>query len=143
MKITLADYFMGRRELYPLALGPDIEREATRTVELANQLLDQAAACGVVLAQRSPASKTLVASGWRPPAYNATVAGAAPNSKHMTGCAIDIYDPDGELDDWLMGDEGQAALGALGLWMEHPSATKGWSHLQTLPPKSRKRVFYP
>jgi hypothetical protein len=61
----------------------------------------------------------------------------------MTGQAIDIYDPDGDLDDWLMTIEGLAALEALGLWIEHPSATKSWSHLQTIPPKSRRRVFYP
>ncbi|MCV2365524.1 hypothetical protein LNV23_18910 [Paucibacter sp. DJ1R-11] len=143
MKISIEDYFMDHRERYPLALGPDIEREAARTVGLANQLLDQAATFGVVLHQLHPEHKSLVSSGWRPPAYNATVPRAAPNSKHMTGCAIDLYDPDGELDDWLVGGEGQAALVALGLWMEHPSATKGWAHLQTLPPKSRKRVFYP
>lgn len=140
--ISLADYFMGRREAYPLAMSPGIEREALRTVELANKLLAQAATYGVSLPP-SPFTKSAVASGWRPPQYNATVANAAPNSKHMTGQAIDIYDPDGDLDDWLMTGEGQAALTALGLWMEHPSATKSWAHLQTIPPRSGRRVFYP
>lgn len=140
--ILLADYFMGRREQYPLAMSPEIERQALLTCELASKLLEQARTYGVSL-DVNPKTRSLVASGWRPPAYNATVAGAAPNSKHMTGQAIDIYDPDGDLDDWLMTGEGQAALMALGLWMEHPSATKSWSHLQTIPPRSSKRVFYP
>jgi hypothetical protein len=140
--ITIADYYMGWRELYPLAISPEIERNVLMTVELANKLLMQASTYGVVMEQ-NPATKSLVSSGWRPPAYNATVSGAAPNSRHMTGQAIDLYDPDGDLDYWLMTGEGQAAITALGLWIEHPSATKSWSHLQTLPPRSGKRVFYP
>jgi len=140
--ITLADYFMGRREMHALALTPEIERNAMRTAELASQLLSQAATYGVSVPLHA-ANKSPVSSGWRPPAVNAATAGAAVNSKHMTGQAIDLYDPDGDLDDWLMTGEGQAALTALGLWMEHPSATKGWCHLQTLPPRSGRRVFYP
>ncbi len=140
--ISIADYFMGRREQYPLAMSPEIERQALLTCELASKLLTQARTYGVTL-DVSPRTKTLVASGWRPPEFNSKVPGAAPNSKHMTGQAIDIYDPDGDLDDWLMTGAGQAALTALGLWMEHPSATKSWSHLQTIPPRSMRRVFYP
>lgn len=140
--ITLADYFMGRREEHPLALSPEIERNAFLTVGLANKLLTQAASYGVTV-DLHPVNKSPVSSGWRPPAVNANTPNAAPNSKHMTGQAIDIYDPDGDLDEWLMSGEGQSALAALGLWMEHPSATKGWSHLQTIPPRSGRRVFYP
>lgn len=140
--ITITDYFMGRREKFPTALSPAIEREAYRTVELANKLLAQAATFGVSV-DLHPVNKSPVSSGWRPPAVNSTTAGAAVNSKHMTGQAIDIYDPDGDLDDWLMSGEGQAAMTALGLWHEHPSATKGWAHLQTIPPRSGRRTFYP
>lgn len=140
--IRISDYFMGRREQYPLALSPGIEREAARTVELVDKLLAQALSYGVTL-ERSPRTGTLVSSGWRPPALNEATPGAAARSKHMSGQAIDLYDPDGDLDDWLMTGEGQAALQALGLWMEHPAATKGWAHLQTVPPRSGRRVFYP
>lgn len=140
--ITLADYFMGRREQYPQALTQEIERNARLTVELVGKLLTQARSYGVTL-DLSPKTGSLVASGWRPPAVNSATANAAPNSKHMTGQACDIYDPDGDLDDWLMTGEGQAALTALGLWMEHPSATKSWAHLQTVPPRSGRRVFHP
>lgn len=140
--ITLADYFMGRRERYPLAMSPAIEREAYRTVDLANKLLAQAQTYGVSV-DMHPANKSPVSSGWRPPEVNAATPNAAPRSKHMTGQAIDIYDPDGDLDDWLMTGEGQAAMAALGLWHEHPSATKGWAHIQTVPPNSRRRTFWP
>lgn len=140
--ITVEDYFMGRRELYPAAVNSDIERNAARMVDLANKLLAQAATFGVRLPYH-PVNKSPVSSGWRPPAVNSSTPNAAPNSKHMTGQAIDLYDPDGELDDWLMTGEGQSAIDAIGLWMEHPSATKSWSHLQSQPPRSGRRVFYP
>ncbi|WP_343625355.1 hypothetical protein [Roseateles puraquae] len=140
--ITISDYFMGRRERYPLALSPSIEREAFRTVDLANKLLVQAQTYGVSV-DIHPVNKSHVSSGWRPPEVNAATPNAAARSKHMTGQAIDIYDPDGDLDDWLMTGEGQAAMVALGLWHEHPSATKGWAHVQTVPPNSGRRTFYP
>ena len=140
--ITLADYFMARREKYPAALTPDIEREAMRTVDLANKLLAQAKTYGVTV-DLHPVNASPVSSGWRPPEVNAATPNAALRSKHMTGQAIDIFDPDGDLDDWLMTGEGQAALTALGLWHELPSATKGWAHLQTIPPRSGRRTFYP
>lgn len=140
--ITIADYFMGRREKYPLALTPDIEREALRTVDLANKLLTQAQTYGVTV-DIHPVNKSPVSSGWRPPEVNAATPNAAAKSKHMTGQAIDIYDPDGDLDEWLMTGEGQAALVALGLWHEHPAATRGWAHVQTIPPRSGRRTFFP
>ncbi|KQY83643.1 D-Ala-D-Ala carboxypeptidase family metallohydrolase [Pelomonas sp. Root1444] len=140
--ITVNDYFMGRREQHPLALTPDIERRAERTVSVVNALLAKAMADGIHPV-RNPNTGSAVSSGWRPPAINAATSGAAVNSRHMTGEAVDLYDPDGDIDDWLLSPNGQAALASVGLWMEHPSATKGWAHLQTVPPRSRNRVFYP
>lgn len=140
--ITLAEYWMGRDETYPLAMTSAIDKAARTTVDLANKLLELAASCDVQL-MRNARTGTLVRSGWRPPSVNAVTPNAAPNSKHMTGQAIDIEDPDGDLDEWLMTKDGQDTLAKLGLWLEHPSATKGWSHLQTIPPNSGNRVFYP
>lgn len=140
--ITLTDFLMGRREQYPLSYSPDIEREALRTIALVSQLLTEAQAAGVTL-ERNPRTGSLVSSGWRPPAVNASTPNAAVRSLHMTGRALDVYDPDGDLDEWLMTDAGQAALKRIGLWLEHPAATKGWSHLQTVAPRSGNRVFYP
>jgi|SRR6185369_8992351 len=129
--ITLTDYWMGRDKEFPLAMTPQIEHNAEITVQLANALL----------ARFGQGRK--VNSGWRPPQVNAAIPTAAVNSKHMSAQAIDLADPDGDLDDWLMSVPGQLALEDIGLWMEHPSATKGWAHVQTVPPKSGRRVFYP
>ncbi len=140
--ITLAQYWMGRDVAYPLAMTPAIAAAARTTVDLANKLLATTESFGVHL-MRNSQTGSLVSSGWRPPQINASTPNAAPNSKHMTGQAVDVYDPDGDLDEWLMGPDGQKALIALGLWLEHPSATKGWSHVQTIPPRSLNRVFFP
>ena len=129
--ISLHDYWMGRDEEYPLAMTPQIEKNASLTVQLANALL----------AKFGQGRK--VNSGWRPPQVNGKTPNAAPNSKHMTGQAIDLADPEGDLDDWLMSPDGQAALIEIGLWHEHPAATKSWAHVQTVPPRSGRRTFYP
>lgn len=129
--ITLTDYYMGRDTAYPMAMTPQIEKNAELTVQLANALL-------VRFGQGRK-----VNSGWRPPQVNERTPGAAVMSKHMTGQAIDLADPEGDLDEWLMSAEGQAVLEELGLWMEHPACTKSWTHVQTVPPKSGRRVFYP
>lgn len=65
----------------------------------------------------------------------------APHSAHKEGLAVDRYDPDGAIDDWLMAR--QHSLKEHGLFMEHPSATPGWCHLQLRAPASGNRVFYP
>jgi hypothetical protein len=142
MRITINDYWMGRDAMYPAELTPEIMRNAGLTVAKANSLLAVLEAEGVGL-EEHPRTKSLVSSGWRSPQINGQVKGAAPKSKHMTGQAIDIYDPEGEIDDYLMTDAGQRMLVSLALWMEHPSATKGWTHIQTVAPRSERRVFYP
>jgi hypothetical protein len=80
-------------------------------------------------------------SGWRSANYNAMVPGAAVNSKHITGQAIDLSDPEGELDEFLYKNQGFLVENSL--WLEHPAATKGWTHLQSIPPRSGNRVFFP
>lgn len=140
--ITLKDYWMGRDAQYPRALSPEIRTEAERTVELVNKLLRGLTSAGVETL-RSPRTGSVLSSGWRPPEVNEAIAGAAPRSHHIWGRAADLYDPEGEIDDYLMTAEGQELLKTLGLWMEHPAATKGWCHVQTRPPRSGRRVFYP
>lgn len=134
------DYFMGRDKAYPDDLTPEIDANADITIERANRLLTDAQADGVVL-EKSPKTSSIVTSGWRPPAVNRNVPGAAPRSKHMTGQAVDIFDPEGDLDNWAMNH--LERLEAVGLWLEHPSATKNWCHLQTVAPRSGVRVFFP
>ena len=87
---------------------------------------------------RCPVRDPGLRSGWRPPAYNASVPGAAPNSGHITGHSIDLDDNDCVLDNWLT-DE---LLAEFGLYREHPSQTQTWVHLQSYPPKSGKRTFF-
>ena len=121
--ITLEDYAMGRPIPSPL------DQFALLTVERANRLLSEFG------------EDRRVTSGYRTPAINAATPGAAKRSKHMTCQAIDLEDHDGDLDEWCIDNPG--VLERLGLWQEHPAATKGWCHLQTVPPMSGRRVFYP
>jgi hypothetical protein len=138
--ISMADYWMGRDVHYALLLSTEIRANGMRTVALANELLEIAALAGV---WPTTTLHGVVASGWRPGPVNATTPGAARSSKHQDGRAIDIDDDGGDLDNWLMTPEGQAALIRIGLWHEHPAHTKGWAHLQTIPPGSGRRTFYP
>ena len=125
--ITVPEYLMGRDKKYNL---PDEYRaNAEETVDKVNQLL----------ARFGEARK--VRSGWRPPEVNAATPNAAVKSKHMTCEACDLDDPEGDLDEWAL--EHPEILHEIGLWQEHPSATKGWAHFQIIPPKSGNRVFYP
>ena len=140
MQITLQDYLMGRDQAHPGELTEFIARDATATVMRVNDLLAKAVKAGVTI-DINPKTGTPVSSGWRPYAVNAATPGAAVRSKHMTGQACDLYDPDGDLDDFCLSNP--ELLQALGLWLEHPSATKGWCHVQTIAPRSGKRVFYP
>ena len=126
--ITLQDYWMGRDKGVPARADAPDRKNAAMTVQLANMLLLKFG------------EGRKVNSGWRPPAVNVATPNAAMNSKH-TPAKISTADPDGDLDEWLMTAEGQAALVEIGLWMEHPAATKSWTHLQTVPPKSGRRVL--
>jgi hypothetical protein len=133
--ITLKDYWMGRDAEYAHELTDEIRANAQVTVERANLLLTAFTIATNDTEQRH------VNSGWRPPAVNAVTPGAAPKSKHMTGQAIDIADPEGDLDQYCL--DHLLVLQKIGLWLEDPSSTKGWCHVQCVPPKSMKRVFYP
>lgn len=126
--ISLVDYFKGH---------PDPPRDVQ---ENAVELLNRVNACLAEI-PLPEARNPRVTSGWRPADYNRTVPNAAPNSKHITGQAIDIADPDGVLDEWLF--DRQGLLIRHSLWMENPAATKGWLHCQSVPPRSGKRIFYP
>ena len=131
---------MGRDKTHKLYLTTDIIKNAIITVECVNLLIEQLNFAKIPL-EIYPPSKTILTSGWRPPTINENIPGAAPRSKHISGQACDIYDPEGEIDEWLMAHLN--VLESIGLWLEHPLATKTWTHVQTVPPKSGKRVFFP
>lgn len=127
--LKLADYYMGRDKLHRSELTRELRSNARETLRRVNRLLRRA---GLM---------RKVSSGWRPAAINDAVPGAAKGSKHLTCLAIDLEDRNGTLDAWCMAH--LETLEELGLWLEHPDATPGWCHLQTLPPRSGNRVFYP
>ncbi len=137
--ISLADYWMGRDAEYPLAMTPQIEHNALILLEAVNKALIIASTAGV----RAPLNErgSVVRSGWRPPAVNAATKNAAINSKHMTGQAVDVEDPKGALGRWFYANA--QVLKDIGLWCEHPSMTPTWFHMQSVPPKSGNRFFFP
>ncbi len=133
-QITLDAYLMGRQYQYPAELTAERRANAETTVWKTNLLLKRYFA-------DNPDDETGVNSGWRPAAINGSTPGAAKASKHMDCLAVDLEDDDGNLDDWCMNN--LDVLEELGLWMEHPSCTKNWTHLQIKPPRSGNRVFFP
>lgn len=138
-QITLDDYWLGRDKTYAKDLTDEIRANAEKTVTLVNLLLFVATKGGVLLTAGK--NNSLVNSGWRPAEVNAKVPNAAAKSRHMTGQACDINDPTGSLDKWCAANLPE--LEKVGLWMEHPKATPGWCHLQTIPPRSGNRIFIP
>lgn len=127
--ISLAQFFMGRDTAYAADLTDVIVGNSGVTVTRANALL---AAFG---------EPRVVNSGWRPPSVNASTPGAAKFSRHMTGEAVDLEDGDGYLDEWCLAH--QDVLVRVGLWQESPASTKGWAHVQIVPPRSGNRIFFP
>lgn len=138
--ITPLMYYRGRDKVYANQLTPELRTNALRTLESVNKLIGLMAQDGITL-ESSPLTLTPVSSGWRPVAINAATPGAAARSLHITCEAIDLYDPEGVIDDWCMSHIPE--LEYYKLYLEHPAATKGWCHLQTRAPRSGYRVFYP
>lgn len=127
--LKLADYYMGRDRPHRSELTRELRANARETLRRVNGLL------------RRAGMMRKITSGWRPAAINAAVPGAARGSKHLNCLAVDLEDRDGTLDAWCLAHPD--VLETLGLWLEHPDATPGWCHLQTQPPRSGSRVFYP
>lgn len=65
----------------------------------------------------------------------------ATQSKHLTGQAVDIYDPNGELKSWVVANI--ALMETTGFWFEDFGSTPNWVHWQILAPHSGKRFFIP
>lgn len=62
-------------------------------------------------------------------------------SKHLYGQAVDFYDPDGALKNWVMLH--MDLMEEIGLWFEDFTVTTNWCHMQIVSPRSGKRVFMP
>ena len=125
--------------------SPDLTEEIKENIEKlllpkVNKLLIYMKDWGVSL-HVNPSTKSFISGvdfgGFRPQYCPI----GAPKSNHKRGLAIDVYDPYNQLDLWCMNNH--AILEELGLWLEHPSATNRWCHVQAVPPRSNNRVFLP
>jgi hypothetical protein len=124
----MSDYLMGRQERWPLT---------TSMLSNAEELLRRVNA----MLETVPLPQTWkVSSGYRPAEINAKTPNAAKRSLHMTCQAVDIID-DGRLAAWCKQPFG--ALEKFNLWMESPDKTPTWCHLQSVAPRSGKRIFLP
>lgn len=134
-RILLANYFAGHPHLADV---PHLRASAAELLVRVNALLEQAAQAGVRFSI-NPRTLTIIAGekngGIRP---GDSKVGAA-MSAHKAGMAVDVYDPKGNLDSWLT----DKILLEHNLYREHQSATPTWTHLQTRPPASGKRTFFP
>jgi hypothetical protein len=135
VRITLADYCMGHDEEFADEWTPRIRDNAALTIERVNYLLE---AYSKSTGDQRPRR---VNSGWRPIAINMRVRGSAMRSKHISGQACDMSDVHGGLDAWCVSPAGLVELERIGLWLEHPDDTPTWTHFQTVPPDSKRRVF--
>lgn len=134
--IDLTAFYDGRDEAYRDELTDEIRRNAEATVARANELLKRAGFEHVCS----------VNSGWRPRRVNAATPNASATSHHLSGRAVDLPDPRRALAAWCVAN--LKVLAEIGLWMEDPRWTYDengdhWVHVQTVPPKSGRRVFVP
>ena len=136
--ITLNQYVGPHRESPDWT--PAREQAATKLLASCCSLEVEMARGGVSFPD-NPATKSGVSGqtfgGFRPQ----NCPQGAPNSSHKEGMAVDRYDPRGEIDVWCMAHLDRLAYH--GLYIEHASATPGWSHWTTRAPKSGNRAFYP
>jgi hypothetical protein len=122
--IAINEILMGREVASPLT--PEMWKNLTKLTIAVNKL-------------REAYGKPLtVSSGYRPPLANST-AGGAKQSAHLVCMAVDFSDPKGELDAWCMSNLDK--LEAWGLWLEDPSSTPSWTHVDIRPRATR--VFKP
>ncbi len=91
------------------------------------------------LLQRLKINGAVVSSGFRPSDVNKALPNSAKRSAHMSGEAIDLEDKDGDLDALITVE----LLKEFDLYREDSNYTKGWTHLQSRPTTSGKRVFIP
>ena len=136
--ITKAEYFgphRGSSEITEELLG-----NVTDLLEAQAKLQGLAEVAGVHFPKNPKTGSGISGStygGWRQKACSI----GAPGSAHKQGLAVDLFDPQEEIDTWCLAN--LDALKACGIYIEHPKATPGWSHWSIKAPKSGNRVFLP
>lgn len=140
--ISIADYF-GKYGKSHKDVTPGRYANAQRLLVKVNSLMTIASANGIEFTI-NPKTNSQVSGdtngGFRPQDCKI----GAPQSAHKQGLAVDIYDPKGEIDEWLNhSKEAREAIRDLDMYFEAMSATVGWSHWSILKPASGKRFFFP
>jgi hypothetical protein len=139
--ISLVDYFnskLGHPECTEL-----MKMHAMELLGRVGTLLDEARLAGVYKDWIDPDTGTCISGskggsgdgGFR----LSTSTTGSPYSQHKKARAIDIFDPDNALDNWLS----DTILSRHGLYREAPQKTLSWTHLQSVPPLSGRRTFMP
>lgn len=125
--ITAVDYLMGRTTVDKLS-----SEQTTNLETLIIRIND-------LLSHYNRDIK--INSGYRSPEDQARINPKAPKSNHLICAAVDIADRDHCFRYWVLMH--LDLLIKLGLWMEDPSHTATWVHLQCIPPRSGSRIFIP
>jgi hypothetical protein len=122
MKLKLSEFTKGR------PTTPEIDANIANTISRVEAFLQDFK------------GDVIINSGLRDPQSNRAAGGAA-NSTHLTGQAIDISDKDGKV--WKFVLDNLELAQQIGLWFEDKRWTPTWTHMQTKPPKSGKRIYVP
>lgn len=137
---------------------PQIKWNADKLLLAVNGLLDEAREAGVYDDAIDPDTGTCISGakggngdgGFR---LASSTTGSV-KSMHRRARAVDVYDPDSRLDDWLTtfdlaGGNRNTMLDKHGLYREASESTKGgtpaqdWCHLQDMAPGSGHSTFNP
>lgn len=124
--ISREEVLMGRDKDYPLT--PELEKNLTKLLEALNKF------------RKIYGKPLIVSSGYRPGEYNKK-AGGAKNSAHLTCEAVDFHDSDDKIKEFVV--KNPKILEDCSLFMEDPSKTDNWIHLQIRIVTSGKRIFKP
>ncbi len=81
----------------------------------------------------------IVTSGYRTFEDQMRINPKSPRSRHLSGKAADIHDPDRILQAWIL--KNPYILERARLWCEDFSDTPTWVHFQSEPPRSGNRFF--
>ena len=139
--ITLAEYF-GPRKTHPEAT-PAKFAAADELLGRVNALLDRAYNEGIYHEEPDPDTGCCISGSRGGSGDGGFRLSDSPtgrlNSPHKAARAVDVYDPDDFLDQWLS-DE---ILAEFGLYREAPEKTPGWVHFQDRAPGSGRRTFWP
>lgn len=131
--ISVVEFLMGRDKDFPPT--PEMVTNYGELIPKVNQILE------LFFIDNPDAPRRNVNSGYRTPQTNANTPGAAKKSNHLICAAIDLSDSDGLLDNWCLKNIDK--LNELGLYLEDPSRTPTWTHLQCKPPRSGSNPFLP